>query len=60
MEAVIMKAQTKIKKILQIENELDREIELFKFIMKAIPRSLYQMQARELYFDLRKKRTGNA
>ncbi len=55
-----MKAQTKIKKILQIENELDREIELFKFIMKAIPRSLYQMQARELYFDLRKKRTGNA
>jgi hypothetical protein len=50
-----MKAETKLKRILLIENDLRKEHQLFKFIMTVIPQSPIQLEARNHYNELRYK-----
>lgn len=48
-----MKAETRFKKIMMIENEKTRKHKLFEFIFKVVPQSPIQEMAKVEYFKIK-------
>jgi len=47
-----MKVETRLNKIMMIEDKYRRKHKLFEFIMKVMPQSIIQNKAKEEYFKI--------